>query len=54
MMGARLMDWIGLLFLVAILYVLVRPRSKAGELVEAFGAMLTAIVSTATDLASAE
>lgn len=45
-------DWIGLLFLVAIVYVLVRPQSKAGDMVEAFGRMLVALVRSATDLAN--
>lgn len=44
-------DWLGLLFIVAIIYVLVRPRSKAAELVDAFGRMLVAMVRSATDLA---
>jgi hypothetical protein len=52
MITARVMDWIGLLFGVAILYVLVRPGSKAGELVEAVGALLTALVKRATDVAA--
>ncbi len=42
------------LFVVAIIYVLVRPRSKAGQLVTAFGTALTAIVSNAADLAAGE
>lgn len=45
-------DWLGLLFVVAIIYVLVRPQSKAGQAVEAFGRMLVAMVSKATDLAT--
>lgn len=44
--------WLGLLFVVAVVYVLVRPRSKAAELVTAFGGMLIAIVRRATDLAA--
>lgn len=51
-MGQRVADWIGLLFVVAIIYVLVRPSSKAGELVEAVGTMLRSIVSAATDIAN--
>jgi hypothetical protein len=39
-------------FILAIVYVLVRPRSKGVELVTAFGAMVTAITSAATDLAN--
>jgi hypothetical protein len=45
-------DWIGLLFVVAIVYVLVRPRSKAAETVEALGSMLVSLVRRATDLAA--
>lgn len=41
-------DWFALLFVVTIIYVLVRPKSKAAELVEAFGAMTTEMVKTAT------
>jgi hypothetical protein len=45
-------DWIGLLFVVAIIYVLVRPSSKAAELVESLGNMLVALVRRATDIAA--
>lgn len=38
------------IFLLALLYVLVRPQSKAAELVEAFTSLFTAIVKRATDL----
>lgn len=48
---SRFGDWLGLLLVVAIVYVLVRPRSKAAELVEALGNMLTAMVRTTADLA---
>lgn len=51
-MGSRFLDWLGLLFVVAIVYMMVRPGSKAGELVEALGSMLVAMVRKATDLAS--
>ena len=47
----RFGDWLGLLLVVAIVYVLVRPQSKAAAFVEAFGDMLTAMVGTATGLA---
>ena len=47
-------DLIAGLFVVTIIYVLVRPRSKAGELVGAFGSALTAIVRNAADLAAGE
>jgi UPF0716 family protein affecting phage T7 exclusion len=43
-------DWIGLLFLVAIVYILVRPQSKAAQLVDAVGHMLVSIVRRVTDL----
>jgi len=51
-MGARIGDWLGLLFVAAIIYVLVRPQSRAAELVEAVGRMLIALVASATDLGS--
>ncbi len=47
-----LADWIALVFLVALVYVLVRPRSRASELVEAFGNMVVSMVRRATDLAA--
>jgi len=45
-------DLIAAAFLVAVIYVLVRPQSQAGQLVTAFGSAVTAIVRTATDLAA--
>lgn len=39
-------------FVIAIVYVLVRPRSKGVALVTGFGSMVTAIVNAATDLAN--
>jgi hypothetical protein len=45
-------DAIGAFFLVAALYVLVRPRSAAVDLVEAFTAGMVALVRRATDLAA--
>lgn len=44
-------DWVGLFAVVAIIYLLVRPNSKAAETVEAVGGMLVAIVRSATDIA---
>lgn len=41
-------DWLWLLLVVAIVYVLVRPKSKAAELVNGFFALLIALVKTAT------
>lgn len=46
-------DVLSLAFVVAVMYVLVRPRSKAAEMVEGIGDMLIALVRQATDLASA-
>lgn len=46
----RVGEWFALLFFVVILYVLVRPRSKANELIKAFTDATVAIVKTATDL----
>ena len=51
-MTAELGDWLALLFLVTIIFVLVRPRSKAAELVEAVGSMMVNMVRRATDIAS--
>lgn len=52
-MISGLADWFAVLFIVAIIYVLVRPRSKAAELVDGFGRFVIALVSKATDLADA-
>jgi len=49
----RVWDWVGLLFGVAIVYVLVRPGSKAGQTVEGIGNLLAALVRRAVDLADA-
>jgi hypothetical protein len=46
-------DWFGLFFIVALIYLLVRPGSKAAETVGAVGGMLVAIVRQATDIANA-
>lgn len=43
-------NWIVGAFLLAIVYVLVRPRSKAAELVQSFSDAVIAMVRTATDL----
>lgn len=42
--------WFGLLFVLAIVYVLVRPRSGAAQLVNAVGVFGTAVVRRATDI----
>lgn len=47
----RFADWLGLLLVVAVIYVLVRPQSQAAQLVEAVGGMLVKVVGAATDLA---
>ncbi len=44
-------DWLAVLAVVAIVYILVRPQSKAAAAVEGFGAMMVAIVKRATELA---
>lgn len=53
MLPSNAADWIAVGFFVAILYVLVRPRSKAGELVDAFMQFMISLARSATDLASA-
>ena len=45
-------DWLGLLAIVAIIFLLVRPRSKAAETIDAVGGMLVALVRSATDIAA--
>lgn len=45
-------DWVGLLAIVALIFLLVRPNSKAAETVDAVGGMLVAIVRSATDIAA--
>lgn len=51
-MGRNIGDWLGLLFVVALIFLLVRPGSGAVALVNAFAHLLTALVQQATDLAS--
>ena len=51
MTGATV-DLVAGLFLVAVLYVLVRPQSKGVDLIQAFTKAMTAIVAQATDLAA--
>lgn len=50
-MRLRTGDWFGLLFVVAILYVLVRPQSKAADLAAAVFKLMRALVRRAADLA---
>jgi hypothetical protein len=45
-------DWLSLVFVVAIVYLLVRPGSKAAETVGAFTDMIVSMVRRATDLAA--
>lgn len=47
-------DLLSGLFVVAIIYVLVRPQSKGVQFVQAFGQALTAIVKNAADLGASE
>lgn len=47
----RWADWFGLVFVVAIIYVIVRPRSKVGGAIEALGSLMISMVRRATDLA---
>ena len=44
-------DWLALLIIVAIVYVLVRPGSKVVEAIEGYTRMVVNIVKAATDLA---
>ncbi len=46
----RIGEWFTVLFFVAIIYVLVRPRSKGAETVELFSKAAVALVRTATDI----
>jgi len=50
-LGWRIWEWAGLILAVAIVYVLVRPGSRAGELIEGFTGALVAMVRAATDTA---
>lgn len=43
-------DWIALVFLVAVVYVLVRPRSAAAAAVDMFAESMAAIVRNVTDM----
>lgn len=44
-------DWFAVLFVVGVVYVLVRPSSNAAQFVAAIGKFGRALVSTATDIA---
>lgn len=43
-------DYVALIFFLAILYVLVRPRSVAADAVREFSAAMVALVKTVTDM----
>lgn len=43
-------DWFAALLLVTVIYVLVRPQSKAAEFVDLFAKAMTALVRTVTDM----
>jgi hypothetical protein len=51
-MKFRFGEWFALLFVVAIIYVLVRPSSNAAQLVAAVGTFGRALLRNATDLAN--
>lgn len=50
MIRASVGAWFGLLLIVAIIYVLVRPSSKAADFVNSVGRMVVSMVRRATDL----
>ena len=52
MTAARAGDVLFLIFLAAMVYILVRPRSQAGQMVQVAGDALIAVVRKAADLAS--
>lgn len=43
-------DWVAALFLVTVIYVLVRPQSRAAEAVTLFSRAMSAIVRNVTDM----
>jgi hypothetical protein len=47
----RIGEWFTLLFILTIIYVLVRPRSNAAQFIQAIGKFGRALVATATDTA---
>lgn len=51
MKGLRIGDWFAILFVVTVVYVLVRPKSNAAQFIAALGRFLRALVATATDTA---
>lgn len=51
-MRGRAWDWVAILFVIAVVYVLVRPRSNAAQFVAALGQFGRALIKTATDTAN--
>ncbi len=47
----RVGEWFAWLFVVAVVYVLVRPQSNAAQFVQVLGKFGRKLVSTATDIA---
>jgi LytS/YehU family sensor histidine kinase len=51
MKGRVIGEWFAVFFVLTVIYVLVRPNSKAAQLVSALGMFLRALVKAATDTA---
>lgn len=51
-MKGKTKDWVALLFVVTVVYVLVRPQSNAGQFVSAVGAFGRSLVRQATGTAT--
>lgn len=51
-MKVRVGDWFAILFVVTVVYVLVRPKSNAATFIAAVGGFLRALVKSATDTAN--
>ncbi len=49
-LGGLVGDFVTAVFLLAVVYVLVRPRSKAADAVRLFGDAIATLVKTAVDL----
>lgn len=43
-------DWVAALFLIVVIYVLVRPKSAAADAVDLFSKAMAAIVRSVTDM----
>lgn len=48
--GKVIGEWFSVLLIVAVLYLLVRPGSRSVDFVREFGAAMTALIATATDV----